>query len=267
METERLHRATTQTRGRPKAGQGTLIGAAFVGIVALAAGVLLTRPTPSPTTAGAATVPQTGQRSGDQPGLTADDQTSPLTLDQLKTIVTRQAAKPRYDDTVLGWRIGPYEVLSAAGIDDRNLVRACDPYQAGADTITSLDFTVGYMPPDFKIGPIAGPVKWLCDQEALSVTLMYNVGTPLGSGQITFSRYILARRSIEMDTRFDSVETGDISGHPAIIVHPDDDKTGLGLGEVVVIEDDTDPEFTILTISADNGVPFDELLKIAEAVK
>jgi hypothetical protein len=206
--------------------------------------------------------------SSDPPAATIDpDRRSPLSLEDFLAITQAQAKKPRFDGEVLGWRVAPLAVLDAEGVGRQPLARDCATVPAKQGTRTQLDFQLGYFPPDLTIGPVEGPNKILCDDQAISVAIIYNVDTPLGAGLIWVERSIQASRSLELDAPFDSVEEGSINGAPAIVVHPDDDKTGLGIGRVIVIEHDGDAEQTVLTVIADNGVPFEQLIKLAEGIK
>jgi hypothetical protein len=190
-----------------------------------------------------------------------------LTKDEFLEISYAQAEKPSFDGTVLGWRIATHDVLEEEGIHPTGLTRECEGSAAGPETATTFDFTIEYIPPHITIGPVEGPFKSLCDNEPISVLIVYNVATPIGAGQLLIERSILSAPTLEMDVPFDSVEGGEINGKPAIIFHPDDDRTGLGLGRIVVIEDENGTEFTVLSVIADNGFPYHELIKVVEGVR
>jgi hypothetical protein len=263
MKTERLRVVVTRQHDHSRFGIGTLLLTLLVAPIVVGAALLLPRAALlGATSAGADVATTTSSQSATQ-----DGGGSPLTFEAIKALFKAQAAKPRFDGTVNGWRIATYGVLEAAGISDRNLARSCEPYEAGAKTPTQLDFAVGYLPSDLKLGPVSEPDKWLCGTEGLSVEQVYDLHTPLGAGHIWIARSIEGRPALEMDAPADSVDAATINGNPAIFFHQADDATGLGMGRVVVIEDNTGPEFTILSVTADNGVPFAELVKIAEGIK
>lgn len=270
MKIDRVRSGGTRPRRQAAIGRGGLAAVLLAPIVVGAALLLPRTSLPGPASAATGVplesfITETGGpvESSDRPA-----QRGPLSLDEIKGILSAEAAKRRFDGSALSWRIAPYAELQAEGIGDPASVdRSCEPYEAGAEKLTQLDFTVTYLPPEFKIGPVEGPIKWLCGNEGISVLFIYNVDTALGAGQIFVERSIRARQILELDVPHDSVEAGAIRGTPAIIAHPADDATGLGVGHVIVIEDDGHPEFTILRVTADNGVPFDELIKIAEGIK
>lgn len=191
----------------------------------------------------------------------------PLTYEQIHELIDTQVRKPRFDASVLGWRAAPYGVLADAGLSEMGPTKSCDYSLADAKTETQLDFTPTYFPERLKVSLIEGPIKTLCGDEATSVRYVYEVYSELGYGEIWFERSTRTSRVLEMNVPFDSVETQVVRDTPAIVVHPDDDSTGFGSGRVVMIEDDLGEEFTILSIFADNGVPFDELIKIAEGIR
>jgi hypothetical protein len=188
-------------------------------------------------------------------------------VSRAQALLQVQASKPRFDGSLLGWRIAPFKVLQGAGLSGRGLSRSCPPYEVGAETPSALDFTIGYLPADLKLGSLSEPDKWLCGDEALSVFYSFRAQSPLGATEIWFERSIQSRKSLELDVADDSVEATIVRSHPAIVVHPADDATGLGTGHVIVIEAASGPVFTIFHITADNGVPFAELVKIAEGIR
>jgi hypothetical protein len=211
--------------------------------------------------------------------VTTADETTPSSYDptlsprrtstsaeEIKRILNEDAAEPRYDGTVHGWRVAPDSVLEAEGLGGRDLSRSCEPTLAGAETSTQLDFTLIYFPPNMAISTVSGPRKWVCADEGLSVSYEFGLETSLGAGTLWVERSIRGRRALGLLVPSESVEAGIINGKPAVLAHPSDDNTGLGIGRVIVIEDDTAPEFTILRITGDNGVPFAELVRIAEAI-
>lgn len=192
---------------------------------------------------------------------------APLSGDEITRLLTENAEKPRFDGTVHGWRLAPDRTLEAEGLVERGLSRDCAATEASAEIRTDLDFTVAYLPANIKIADVVGPTKWICGGEGLSVQFSYRLDTPLGSGDLMVWRAKWGNRMLAAYAADGSVEEATISGHPAIVIHPAEDEYGLGTGVVIVIEDDAGPEYTLLTVSADNGVPFEELLKIAEGIR
>lgn len=173
---------------------------------------------------------------------------------------------PWFDGAVHGWRVAPYQVLEAESLQGRNLNRSCEPQRRGAEARTDLDYAPTYLPSQYEFKRRLGPDKWLCAGQGLSVTYIYEFESDFGTGELTIDRALRGRRSLTLAVPADSVEAGYVKGLPAIFAHPDDDVSGEGLGQVIVIEDDTGPEFTVLRLSAEDGIPFNELLKIAEGV-
>lgn len=186
---------------------------------------------------------------------------------EIRRLLTESATKPRFDGSIGGWRIGPYSALAAEGVYDSETRSSCDARQSGAETATDLDFSIGYLPRDLKVVATRGPMKWLCGGEGFSVSYSLSVEGTFGVGEIQIVRFVETERVMELDAPHDSVEETTLNGHPAIVVHPADDATGLGLGVVVVIEDDTGPELRVLRAYSDDAVPFAELMKIAEGIK
>jgi hypothetical protein len=199
---------------------------------------------------------------------TVDDGDRPrLTNEEMTSLVDSQRGKSRYDGTVLGWRVGSYEALAAAELAEQGVSRSCDQVEVGAETATELDFVATYFPVDFKVELIEGPVKWVCGNEALSVRYVYQVLSHLGYGEIWFERSLRGSPVLEMNVPVDSIEAAEVRGVPAIIFHPIDDASGFGQGRVVVLEESRGAEFQILSVTADNGVPTHELVRIVEGVK
>jgi hypothetical protein len=58
-----------------------------------------------------------------------------------------------------------------------------------------------------------------------------------------------------------------MNGYPAIFVRPADSEFGLGTEQVIVFEDDAEPDYVVLRVFADNGIPFEELVKLAEGIR
>lgn len=267
METERVRGNPTRVRLRSSAAPGRPV-VALLGSLAL--GVVLLSPGPALLASMPGAAPTHGEVTESQDALADPGGSvgnSPLSLAEIKSRFKSEAEKPRFDGSIAGWRMATYRVLLDAGMTGRGLNRSCQAYEAGVETPTQLDFAVGYLPRDVKVVSVSEPVKWLCGTDGLSVAQVYDIDTRLGVGHIWIERSIQAVRSIEVDVAADRVRGATISGFPAILVHPLDDATGLGLGRVIVIEDDTGPEFEILSITADNGVPFADLVKMAEGIK
>lgn len=192
---------------------------------------------------------------------------APLSGEEIKRLLTEQSEKARFDGTVHGWRVASSTVLEAEGLVERDLSRGCEATLAGEELRTELDFAVSYLPTSISVAEIEGPSKWICDGEALSVQYSYRLDTPLGSGDLTIWRAVWGNRTLAIDAADDSIVEGTVGERPAILIHPAEDKYGLGTGVVIVLEDNTGPEYTLLTVSADNGVPFKEVLKIAESIR
>lgn len=192
---------------------------------------------------------------------------APLPIADIRQILDEDAAKDRFDGAIHGWRLAPDSVLEAEGLSARTLSRSCEPKPAGTETPTQLDFTLSYIPPEITVREVSGPTKWICGGDGLSVMYVYALDTPLGSGDLFVFRAVWGQRTLDLQAPKDGVEASTINGKPAIFAKPADEAYGLGLGQVIVIEDDTEPEFTILRVFADNGVPFSELVKIAEGIK
>ena len=266
MESERVR--PRGTRAREQVGRlGRELVLAALGLTALGLALVLVVPSPTPPLAGSVLPSFQGLTAAERTPDAVDPNKTTLSLEEVKAIYAAQAEQPRFDGTLLGWRVGPYEELEADGLLATSVTRSCESREAGPETPTQLDFTVGYLPSSIKVGQVTGPVKWVCGGDGISVLYHYSVGTAIGVGEIWIQRVIRSRAIIEMDVPEDSVETSTINGKPAIVVHPAHDMSGLGMGRVVVIEDDMGPEFTILSVTTDDGIPFDELLKIAEGIK
>jgi hypothetical protein len=186
---------------------------------------------------------------------------------EIRTLLSDQAKKPRFDASILGWRIGPYRALVEAGVEDPNPSLSCDARKAGRETATNLDFSIGYLPPNLNVGTTKGPMKWLCGNDGFSVSYNIEIEGKFGVGQLGLDRFVQTERVLELDVPNDSVEAATVNGRPAILIHPADDATGLGLGVVIVIEDDIGPELTILRVFSDDAMPFAELIKVAEGIK
>jgi hypothetical protein len=203
-----------------------------------------------------------GAREGLEPANPA-----PIPIDDIRRILEEESAKATFDGVVQGWRLAPDNILEAEGRLDRNLSRKCEPRMVDGDAETALDFTLTYIPAKIEVQDAPEVTKWSCDGEALSVTYLYSVETALGLGDLMVYRAIWGQRSLDLLAPSDKVTEGSVNGAPAIFVAPADAKTGLGTGQIIVIEDDTGPEFTVLRVSADNGIPFEELVKIAEGIR
>lgn len=202
---------------------------------------------------------------------------TPLPPDEVFRLIDEDAAKPRFNGTVGGWRIGTYQALQSEGLTGRNLQAqtlgtglglpvGCQVQQADAQTPTALDLTPTYFPASAEVVSEIGPEKWVCGDTALSVATNYELDTPYGEGFLMVERALWGSRTFEMNAPADRVESGSIDGHQAILVHCADDATGLGQAEILVIEDnDLDPFATVLHIVGD-GIPFSELKQLAEGL-
>jgi hypothetical protein len=271
MDTVRVPKSGTP-RARVIARDGPLT-AALVGLLVLGVAMTVDHATPSSVgngTANAAYASQDAETDepGDDPGRSVPGhKAGPLTLEEIKGLYSAQAKKPLFDGSVMGWRIAPYPVLLGEGLDNPYPSLSCEGRHAGGETTTDLDFVVTYLPPDLPVKPGSEPDKGLCGSTSTYVALSLSVESAIGAGQIWIERSVQSRRTLELEVPNDSVEKGTINGTPAILVHPADDETGLGMGLVVVLEDDVEPEFMVLKVFADDAVPFAELVKIAEGVK
>jgi hypothetical protein len=220
----------------------------------------------SPLSAGAtnATEPPAATEALPPPG---EVQALPLasTRERLHELIDNAANQPRFDGTLLGWRVAPNEVLEKAGL--RNWSLDCEQSQAGEEKRTQLDFSLGYLPRDVEVTLVTGPIKWVCGDVGVSVLWVYNLDTPYGPGQVWLERSIQDQRAIEMDVARDSVEVSQVNGHDAILFHPYDDATGFGTGRIVVLEGEVELGDQILSVYSDVGVAFADLVRIAEGVK
>ncbi len=180
----------------------------------------------------------------------------------------RDSRKARFNGALHGWRVGhPLALEKALGNDLRKLELHCNASQVDGRTATALDFTLTYLPSDVAVQGITGPDKWVCGNRALSVMYDYAITTPNGPGSLWAFRQVVGRRVIDLDAAFDRVEAGTINGRPAIFAHPAHDASGFGGAQIIVIEDNTGPEFTLLRFDSENGISFDELIKIAEGAR
>jgi hypothetical protein len=190
----------------------------------------------------------------------------PMSIDDIRRILTEESEKPLFDGVVQGWRLAPDDVLEQEGLG-RNLSRECEPELVDSDTATELDFTLTYIPAMIEVRQNRDAAKWVCDGEALSVTSLMTIDTPLGEGTLMVYRAIWGQRDLDLLAPYDRVKEGTINGAPAIFVQPADPKFGLGTEQVIVIEDDAGPEYVVLRVFADNGIPFDELVHLAEGIR
>ena len=275
MDTQRVRRdGVRRRRGAATVGGGIQAAGVFL-ITALAAGILLTGSSvPAP---GAVAGPPVGSAlpaaSQDTVGGVVGDAEALLggpslaRGNEVRRLLTELGTKPRFDGSIRGWRIGPYSALAAEGVYDSETRSSCDARGSGAETVTDLDFSIGYLPRDLEVVYMKGPMKWLCGGEGFSVTYNISVEGTFGGGEIQIVRFVETERVIELDVPTDSVEETTVNGHPAIVVHPADDATGLGLGVVIVLEDDSGPELRVLRAYSHDAVPFAELMKIVEGIK
>jgi hypothetical protein len=190
-----------------------------------------------------------------------------LSMDDVLAMYQSQDDKPRLDTTILGWRFAPYPTLLEEGIANRALDLDCEGREAGAETSTALDFSLAYLPSSLELGSIEGPTKWICGDEPLIVEYVLNVSGPLGNAQLWVERAVWGSRTMAISVPSDSAEVGTVNDAAAIYFHPAHDETGLGVGRVIVIEDDEEPRFVVLRVMSDDAVPFHELVKIAEGVR
>lgn len=190
----------------------------------------------------------------------------PLSIDDIRRILTAESEKDLFDGVVQGWRLAPDDILEAEGLLGRHLSRDCKPQMVEPDVPTDLDFSIGHIPTNVKVQDTQ-LTKWVCDGEALSVTYLLAIDTPLGQGTLMVYRAVWGQRSLDLLAPEDRVTEGAINGAPAVFVEPAEPQAGLGTGQIIVIEDDTEPEYQVLRVFADNGIPFDELINIAEAIR
>jgi hypothetical protein len=141
-------------------------------------------------------------------------------------------------------------------------VKSVDPGSA-----TKFDFTLTYIPADIKIREKPDVAKWTCDGDALNVTSLMMIDTPLGEGTLMVYRASWSQRALDLMAPADRVTEGTINGYPAIFVRPADSEFGLGTEQVIVFEDDAEPDYVVLRVFADNGIPFEELVKLAEGIR
>lgn len=175
-----------------------------------------------------------------------------------------------FDGTIQGWRIAADEVLEREGLD-RNLNVDCEPKQVGAKTKTDLDFKVTYIPKGIGTPahePNVG--KWICGGRGLSVreSRDWDDNPYDGLATLEIERAVWGSRARSLYAPKDQVGACSIGAKKAICVHYENDAKGRGLGgTILVIEDDElDPWVTALLISA-SGIPYDELVKIAEGIR
>ncbi len=192
----------------------------------------------------------------------------PKSAEEIFNIIEQDVGKDRFVGTVQGWRVAPRDTLDAEGLEQgiADLPSTCEPALAKSGAVTSLDFELTYFPTSVKIHNAGEPIRWVCGSKPLSVMLNFNLETPYGEGSLRVERFVTDSRVLSLYSPNDAVESGSINGYPAILVHPADDKSGLGHGVIMVIEDDTPPEFAVFRLVAD-GIPFEELVKIAEGAK
>lgn len=189
----------------------------------------------------------------------------PIGIDDIRRILTEEGKKPLFDGVALGWRLAPSDVLQEEGIS-RKLSKPCDVKSVDPATATEFDFRLTYIPADIKLRE-PEVAKWTCDGEALNVTSLMMMDTPLGEGTLMVYRATLSQRALDLMAPADRVTEGMINGSPAILVRPADSEFGLGTEQVIVFEDDADPDYVVLRVFADNGIPFEELVKLAEGIR
>jgi len=191
---------------------------------------------------------------------------APKSGPEITSIKTLDAAKKRFDGTVLGWRLAPAQMLESEGLGDRNLDLSCVAEPGDARTLSDLDFDVSYLPAGVTVENVRGPAKWLCNGKGLSVSYDYNLDTPYGLAELRVERAVWGRRALDLFVAEDKVESGTVGDRRAILVHPADDESGLGQGQIIVIEDDSGPLYTFLRLVSNDAMPLRELMKVAEGV-
>lgn len=190
----------------------------------------------------------------------------PMPIDEIRRILTEESKKPLFDGVALGWRLAPGDVLRGEGLG-RKLSRDCEVKSVDPDTSTEFDFTLTYIPAEIKIRENPDVAKWTCDGDALNVTSLMTMDTPLGEGTLMVYRATWSQRALDLMAPSDRVTEGTINGYPAIFVRPADSEFGLGTEQVIVFEDDAEPDYVVLRVFADNGIPFGELVKLAEGIR
>ncbi len=197
---------------------------------------------------------------------TATATESPAETPSTGAIVLKDPNESTFDGWVYGWRIATEAALTADGIDDfRQLDLTCKPRQVAPNVTTDLDFTLGYPPP----GPDRGkgrPIKWVCGHRGLSVYLEVSVASPAGGGAVAVERALtgVQMMPIPNPVPVTRVEAGTIGGHPAVFIHPENDATGDS--NELIIDDNKGSYYTETRVMGDDGVPWDELLKVAESL-
>lgn len=167
-----------------------------------------------------------------------------------------------FDGTVHGWRIAEQEVLEREGLG-RSLNLDCEPREAGRETPTNLDIDATYLP-DLVRGATPSESKWVCDGHGLSALVQYEFEGPAGAGSLRLERSLYGARAFAIYalTGSSSVSECFVGDRPAICVRRD-----TGSSEILVIEDDVlDPHAIVLLIEGE-GLPFDELMRIAEGIR
>jgi hypothetical protein len=173
-----------------------------------------------------------------------------------------------FEGKIHGWDIGP-----DADDQGRKLNLDCMPRQVGEGTATDLDLRLTYMPKNIGT-PSHEPqvMKWVCGSMGLSVTYNFDWdNNPYeGLGILRVERLITGVRARSLYARRELVEACRVRGLPAVCVHYEDDARGRGKtsASILIIEDDIlNPYARTLLITDATGIPFDELIKIAEGIR
>ena len=172
-----------------------------------------------------------------------------------------------FDAVVHGWRIAPGQVLEEEfGTNDiRNLDLDCDPKNVSDATKTNLDIKVNYVPAGWTLKENPNVDKWVCDDIGLSTFYQYGLEKPgQGGAGIRLDRVLEGRRAFALSAPADGVTACTIRDLPAICVRHGVPSPSFTF---IVIEDDTlDPFVSHLLLEADGPIPYDELVKMLEAL-
>ena len=178
-----------------------------------------------------------------------------------------------FDGACYGWRIGPYRVMVAEGLD-RNVHADCDVKLYG-DSIETSGLPAADHPTDLDIEFSAVPVratiedveKWACGYQGFSDRVRLTLDPANEWGIIEVDRALWGSKSIEMDVRASAVAACTVRGLPAVCVDRPDDMLGQNpYAMIVVIEDGTlDPNAVVVRVWSED-LPLDELMRVAESV-
>ena len=140
------------------------------------------------------------------------------------------------------------------------------------DTRTDLDFRITYMPKNIGT-PAHDPqvAKVICGKMGLSVTYNFDWDdNPFdGLATLRIERVLTAVRASALYAPRDLVEACTVRGSPAICVHYEDDARGRpNSATIFIIEDNNaNPYMSTLVLTDAGGIPFSELIKIAEGIR